>query len=386
MKQGSWASVLLIYFYGVLSSASLSKVIPLQGDFAQHLGASPAQFGLLMALLSIPPALFATVSGSIADRIGARTVLIAASLVGVVANLLAWHASTLGAFQGIRLIEGFVLSGVYSAAPALIMATTSNERRGKAMAFWSTYTPVGISLGMLLGSHFAGTDDWRSAYAVQGGMFAVLALAGLLLPAPPAGGPVRKAPGLLSAYTQVGPLRIALTFAVLVVAGLGTNTIFPAWYSAQHGGTVAEASKLYATLNFVMILGGLGTATLLGRGTGPMSLFRVLALLAGISALGIFLPGMGTAITLVALVIWLLSSGAATAVVTSSLPRVIQSPTQGAAAAGLLSQIAALTTFVTPQLWIYVRGTGPGAWTGFLAIIAACWIIALWLLPLKEKP
>ena len=77
MKAGGWGSILLIYLYGVLGSASLSKVIPLQGDFAQHLGASPAQFGLLMALLSIPPALFATVSGSIADRIGARTVLIA---------------------------------------------------------------------------------------------------------------------------------------------------------------------------------------------------------------------------------------------------------------------------------------------------------------------
>ncbi|MEY4760931.1 MAG: hypothetical protein RLZZ200_787, partial [Pseudomonadota bacterium] len=201
MKAGSWPSVLLIYLYGVLSSASLSKVIPLQGDFATHLGASPSQFGLLMALLSIPPALFATVSGSIADRIGARTMLIASSLVGALANALAWQASSLSAFQGIRLIEGFVLAGVYSSAPALIMATTGNERRGKAMAFWSTYTPVGISLGMLIGSHFAGSEGWRSAYATQGAIFAALAVAGFLLPRSPRGAPTRSAPGLLAAYT-----------------------------------------------------------------------------------------------------------------------------------------------------------------------------------------
>ncbi|MEN9704806.1 MAG: hypothetical protein RLZZ393_685 [Pseudomonadota bacterium] len=384
MKQGSWPSIFLIYLYGVLASASLSKVIPLQGDFAAHLGATPAQFGLLMALLSIPPALFATVSGSIADRIGARTILIAAAFTGVLANLLAWQASSLASFQAIRLLEGFVLSGVYSAAPALVMATTTDARRGKAMAFWSTYTPVGISLGMLLGSYFAGTVNWHDAYAVQGAMFAALAVAGFLLPAPTTG-PIRQSPGLLSAYTQTGPLRIALTFAVLVVMGLGTNTVFPSWYAQHHGGSVAAASSMYAGLNFLMIVGGVATAVVLGRGFGPVRLFRWLAALAVLSALGLYLPGAGHGVTLATLVVWLLASGAATAVVTSSLPRVIANPAQGAAAAGLLSQIAALTTFVTPQLWIYVMGSGSGAWAGFLAIIGACWAAALMLLPLRDR-
>ncbi|MEY4761190.1 MAG: hypothetical protein RLZZ200_1046, partial [Pseudomonadota bacterium] len=177
----------------------------------------------------------------------------------------------------------------------------------------------------------------------------------------------------------------ALAFAVLVVMGLGLNTVFPTWYSGQHGGTVASASSLYATLNFTMILGGLGTATLLGRGVGAVKLFRCLAALAFAAALGIFVPGTGTTVLFAALVLWLLVSGAATAVVTSSLPRVIENPAQGAAAAGLLSQIAALTTFVTPQLWIHVLGTGPGAWVVFLSIIAACWLLALWLLPVRDR-
>lgn len=384
MKAGSWPSIGLIYLYGVLGSASLSKVIPLQGDFAQHLGASPKQFALLMALLSVPPALFATVSGSIADRVGARTVLIVASITGVVANLLAWTAQSLTAFEGIRLLEGFVLSGVYSSAPALIMATAGDARRGKAMAFWSTYTPVGISLGMLIGSYFAGGDSWRNAYLVQGAMFAVLAVAGLLLPVPPRG-PVREAPGLLATYAQTGPLRIALTFAALVIMGLGTNTVFPQWYSQHHGGSVAAASSLYAGLNVMMIVGGLATATLLGRGLGSLTLLRGLAVVSAAAALGLFLPGIAAGACIAALVAWLLASGAATAVVTSSLPRVISNPSQGAAAAGLLSQVAALTTFVTPQLWIRVLGIGPGAWQGFLAIIACCWIAALLLLPVRDR-
>ena len=97
MKSGSWSSIALIYCYGVLGSASLTKVIPLQADFQLHLGTSPAQFALLLALLSIPPALFATLGGSLADRIGARTTLIAAALAGCAANLAYLQAGSLTA-------------------------------------------------------------------------------------------------------------------------------------------------------------------------------------------------------------------------------------------------------------------------------------------------
>ena len=385
MKAGSWPSIGLIYLYGVLSSASLSKVIALQADFARHLGASPAQFALLMALLAVPPALFATLSGSIADRVGARNMLIAASVLGVVANTLGYFAPSLTAFQGVRLLEGFVLAGVYSSAPALIMATASDARRGKAMAFWSTYTPVGISLGLLIGSAFAGTEDWRGAYALQAALFGVLAVAGLLLPRPArAAGPTLARPGLLSTYAQSGPLRVALTFGALVLVGLGTNTVFPAWYAAHHGTTVAAAASMYAALNFMMIVGGIVAATLLGRGIGPLRLLQICAAVSGVTALGLFLPGVATAVCIAALVIWLLTSGASIAVVTSVLPRVIRNPAQGAAAAGLLSQVAALTTFVTPQLWVGVLGMGAGAWQGFLAIVAVGWAAALLLLPVRN--
>ena len=87
MKPGSWPSIGLIYLYGVATSASLSKIIPLQGDFAAQMGVTPAGFSLLLSLLTIPPALLAAAAGSIIDRIGSRTALIAAAAVGVIASL-----------------------------------------------------------------------------------------------------------------------------------------------------------------------------------------------------------------------------------------------------------------------------------------------------------
>ncbi|HXS29634.1 MAG TPA: hypothetical protein VN755_02275, partial [Steroidobacteraceae bacterium] len=70
MKPGSWPSIALIYLYGVLASASLSKIIPLQGDYEALLGISHVQFSLLLSLVTIPPALLAAVAGSLIDRIG----------------------------------------------------------------------------------------------------------------------------------------------------------------------------------------------------------------------------------------------------------------------------------------------------------------------------
>src|SRR5207244_2436227 len=87
MKPGSWPSIVSIYLYGVLGSASLSKVIPLQQDLATHLGATPAQFALLISLMTIAPAALATVGGSVIDRVGARRALIAAASLGAAVNL-----------------------------------------------------------------------------------------------------------------------------------------------------------------------------------------------------------------------------------------------------------------------------------------------------------
>lgn len=386
MKPGSWPSIGLIYLYGVLGSSSLSKIIPLQQDFETHLGTTSAQFALLISLLTIPPAVLAGVGGSLIDRVGARATLIAAALTGAAVNLGYSLSDSLAAFQVLRVIEGCVIVGAYSAAPALIMATAGPERRAPAMAFWSTYTPVGFSLGLWLSSHFAGTEAWRGSYVVHGALFLACAIAGLRLPRPAA--PPAAARGglrmLLGAYTQPGPVRVALTFSALVVMGFGVNAVFPSWYAMARGTDLASASSLLAVLNLAMIAGSLGAGVLLSRGASPTRLLLVVAVVSTVAA-GVMFASDGAPVAVVpCLAAWLVCSGVSIAVVTAALPRVVASPTQGAAAAGLLSQMAALTTFVTPLLWLPMLERGQAG--GFVVIIAAAWVAALLLLPPAKAP
>lgn len=380
MRRGGWPSIGLIYLYGVLGSASLSKIIPLQHDFAEHLGTTPTQFAVLISLLTIAPAVFAAVGGSLIDRIGARHALLAAALVGAGVNFAYLFASGLPAFQVLRGLEGCVLVCAYSAAPALIIATAGPARRGPAMAFWSTYTPVGVSLGLALSSFFAGEEFWRGSYLVHGILWTLLVAAALFLPRPVAapGSPLPR-PSLLAAYTQSGPLRVALTFAALVIMGFGVNTVFPSWYALTRGATLAQASGLLAGANLAMIAGSFAMLVLLARGIAPIRLFAGVALLSMTAAALLFSPGQPAALLLPSLVAWLVTSGAATAVVTAALPQVVANPAQGAAAAGLLSQMAALATFITPPLWLRALETGRAS--AFMAIVCVAWVAAFLLLP-----
>ncbi|MEO8314233.1 MAG: MFS transporter [Pseudomonadota bacterium] len=385
MKSGSWPSIALIYLHGVLASASLSKIIPLLADLSAHLGAKPVQFGLLISLMTIPPAVLAAVAGSIIDRAGARSALTVAAVIGVVVNFAYLQASSLHTFMIIRVLEGLVVVGIYSAAPALIMATAGTARRGRAMAVWSTYTPVGMSLGLLLSAHFAGTEAWRTGYLVHLILFVVLALAGWWLPRSPVVVHAAQArPGLLSALTQAGPVRLSLTFSALLMIGFGMSTVFPDWFALQHQVSVGTASSILAMANLAMIPGGFIAGWLLARGRRDITVLATLMLLAVAVSLPLFMPGHSQLLRIVAMVVWLMTQGAAIAVVTAALPRVVVNPAQGAAAAGLLSQIAAITTFVTPLVWRPILAGG--SWLPFLVVVALSAAAALMLFPRRGVP
>jgi MFS family permease len=375
---GSWTSIGLIYAYGVLTSASLSKIIPVLGDIGTHLGATADQTAWLIALLGVLPAILAAMAGSIVDRVGSRRALQLVALIGVLVNLAYLTTATLQGFMIIRVFEGLIAVGAYSAAPALIMATASDARRGRAMAVWSTYTPVGFSLGLALGGVFAGTSNWRGGYLVHLILFAMLLATSWLLPrAPVLAAAARRTTGLFSAWTQGGPLRLSLSFATLVLIGFGMSSVYPYWYSRLHDVPPGPASTILALINLAMIPAGFLAGALLARGWRDSRMLAALLLATIVLAVPLFRPGLAEPVRQATMLVWMLVQGALIAVVTAALPRVVQDPRQGAAAAGLLSQLAALVTFFTPLIWqpILQREW----WPGFVAITAGA-AAAVWML------
>ena len=387
MKNGGWPSLTLIYLYGVVSAASLTKAIPLQAHISSLPGARPALFGLFISLMAILPALFGTLSGAVIDRLGARPALILAALIGAGVNGLYLLAGSFLPFQVIRVVEGAVPLLVYAAAPALMIATSAPQRRSGAMALWSSYTPVGTSLGLLISAAFAAGEHWRFAYLAHGGIFALLAILGLALPgaaaahAPPAG-PRRSIVALLRSPEGIAPLRLASAFGVLILLGLGVSVVMPPYLSAHYAITLSAASSIMAVTNVVMILGSTLSGVFLTRGVRPAALFIGLAAVGTVAGFGVFAPWTKLGLTLSSLLIWLICTGAALAVLASLLPKVA-GPEHRASTAGLLSQTGALTTFITSPLWLAVLALGQ--WLYLFLIILIGWAVSAVLLPAQAR-
>jgi hypothetical protein len=91
----------------------------------------------------------------------------------------------------------------------------------------------------------------------------------------------------------------------------------------------------------------------------------------------LFMPGLPAAARLPAIAAWMLLQGAMIAAVMAALPRVVADPRQGAAAAGLMSQLAALVAFVTPLIWQPVLQRE--LWLGFVGVTtiaaATAWLL-----------
>ena len=383
MKQGGWPSLTLVYLYGVVSADSLTKAIPLQAHISDLPGASPALFGLFISMMAILPALFGTLSGAAIDRLGARPALILAALIGALVNGLYLIAPSFLPFQIIRVLEGAVPLLTYAAAPALMIATSAPQRRSGAMALWSSYTPVGTSLGLLISAAFAAGAQWRFAYLTHGAIFLTLALLGVALPKPAAAGAASAAPrrsilALLKAPEGRAPLRLASAFGVLILLGLGVSVVMPPYLARHYGMGIGTAASIMAVANVVMILGSAASGVMLSRGVAPARWFLGLAVVGTVAAFGVFAPVTQPALTLAALVIWLICTGAAMAVLASLLPKVA-GPEHRASAAGLLSQTGALTTFVTAPLWLAVLALDQ--WLALFLIILAGWGISALLLP-----
>jgi len=387
MKQGSWASLTLIYLYGVVSAASLTKAIPLQAHITHLPGATVALFGLFVSLMAILPAIFGTLSGAVIDRMGARPALILAALIGALVNGLYMVADSILPFEVIRIIEGAVPLLTYAAAPALMIATSAPQRRPAAMALWSSYTPVGTSLGLLISAAFASGNQWRYAYLLHGAIFAALAIIGLALPkAVPAGAtpiaPRRSILALLKSPEGMAPLRLASSFGVLILLGLGVSVVMPTYLAHHYAISISRASGIMAVINVVMILGSTLSGVILTRGVLPANLFIALAVVGSIAGLGVFAPWTQIGFTLAALLVWLVCTGAAMAVLASLLPRVA-GPEHRASTAGLLSQTGALMTFVTSPLWLAVLGLNQ--WLALFMIILAGWGVSAVLLPAQSR-
>src|ERR1700720_4692259 len=116
---------LIVYAMSVLifsAAGARNLLIPL---YADSLGANRAEIGLLFSSFAIAAAFFAIPGGLIADRIGARRVIIVAAVIGGLAQLGAGLGRELWILFASQVVGGFANGAMQT---ALLMALAASVR------------------------------------------------------------------------------------------------------------------------------------------------------------------------------------------------------------------------------------------------------------------
>jgi DHA1 family multidrug resistance protein-like MFS transporter len=130
-------------------------IIPVLPFFAEQVGATPTELGLLMAVYSLMQFLFAPMWGSLSDRIGRKPVILI-GIAGLSLSFFLFAVSTkLWMLFAARILGGFLSSANMPTTMAYVADVTTPENRGKGMGIIGAAIGLGFIFGPALGGIFS---------------------------------------------------------------------------------------------------------------------------------------------------------------------------------------------------------------------------------------
>ncbi len=170
--------IFLIIFVNLLG---FGVIIPLLPFYADHVGATPFQIGLLFASYSICQLLATPILGNLSDRYGRRPILLLSLLGTVVSFVLLAIANSLWLLFASRIIDG-LSGGNISTARAYISDVTEKEERAQAFGLIGAAFGLGFIFGPALGGLLGKLSYSAPAWAAAGLAFVALVLTWVGLP------------------------------------------------------------------------------------------------------------------------------------------------------------------------------------------------------------
>ena len=327
-----------------ITMAVMGSVVlqPVQGLLREHFAGMSGNEYWVPFLLTVPAmaaAVFAPVSGFLADVFGRRPVLLVAMAVYVVVGVAPFFLTNFLPIAASRIAVGLTEGVVLTVTTALLGDYFKGRARDRLMGFQAAIATISASLLIPLSGYLGASIGWNGPFLIYG--LALLWFLGILLltwePAPDLAAGERKGRASWQGFPAARMLEIC---AVTVVGGYFFYTaqfevpnVLP-----QFG--VTDPARIGALMGFVswgMVTGSLGYQFVVGR---PLWVLLVAEL--GIIALS-----------------FLVMSGAQT------VPVLI-----GAAFLNQIGCGALLPTLLTASIRLLPfehRGRGTGIWQGTLA-------------------
>ncbi|MER5915983.1 MFS transporter [Streptomyces sp. NPDC001982] len=175
-----------LYAAGFTTAFGAHGIAANLGGFSSDAVTSLLVLGGLLALYDGAEVLLKPVFGTLADRIGARPVLLGGLVAFAVASALYVVADSPGWLWAARLGQGAAASAFSPSASALVARLNPAAKHGRAFGSYGFYKSVGYTLGPLLGGVLVWAGGLRLLFTVLAVLGAAVACwAALAVPAVP---------------------------------------------------------------------------------------------------------------------------------------------------------------------------------------------------------
>lgn len=133
----------------------MGLLFPVLPYYAEEIGASATELGLLMAVYSFMQFVFAPMWGRVSDRIGRKPVIMLGIFGLSLSFFLLAFATHLWMLFVARVIGGFLSAANMPTVMAYVADVTSEEDRGKGMGIIGAATGLGFIFGPAVGGVFS---------------------------------------------------------------------------------------------------------------------------------------------------------------------------------------------------------------------------------------
>jgi MFS transporter, AAHS family, 4-hydroxybenzoate transporter len=178
-----WMIIGLCALVALLDGLDLQSIGLAAPGIGAQLHIAPQEFGIVFSAALAGLTLGAFALGPMADRVGRKSVLIAATLCFGIFTLATAFANSLGELLAYRFLAGAGLGGAMPSFISLASEYVPGPRRATIVGLLWAGFPLGGVVGGLLGSHIIPAYGWPSIFIVGG--VAPIAIALLLLAALP---------------------------------------------------------------------------------------------------------------------------------------------------------------------------------------------------------
>ncbi len=145
----------ILFFSIFMVGIGFSIIMPILPFYAESMGASAFQLGLLMTVYALCQFIFAPFWGSYSDRVGRKPVL----LVGMIGFTLTFFifalANSLWVLFAARIAGGILSCATVPTAMAVMGDSSSPEKRGASMGMVGASMGMGMIFGPAIGSGLA---------------------------------------------------------------------------------------------------------------------------------------------------------------------------------------------------------------------------------------